>query len=259
MSDTAREATDQAAGVASTAAEQTGHVATRAVEGGKWVAAVGQDEARQVASTAAEQVGQVAGEVGTQARNLIEESKTQLHAQAQTQTDQIATKLRTLGDQVQALVEGRTEDAGPLGDYARQAAQTVSHVANRVEDRGFDGIVEDVQRFARRRPGTFLLGAAVAGFGIGRLLRAGAMSSAGSTWAQPDTGSGIGERRDLAAAYPPYGEVARGPLEPVVDLSDDASDATQRQMPTPAPATTPSTTTTARSPMGAPADPGPLR
>jgi polyhydroxyalkanoate synthesis regulator phasin len=207
----------QAAGVASTAADQSTHVASTAVEGGKWVAAVGQDEARQVASTAAAQAGEVAGEVSTQARNLIEESKTQLHTQARTQTDQLATKLRELGDQVQALVEGRTTDAGPVGDYARQAAQTVTQYADRVQQRGFDGIVDDVQRFARRKPGTFLLGAAVAGFGIGRLLRAGAISSAGAGRDAPDPSRGD-------APYPAVGAVGAvgtvGTPPSLVDLSD---------------------------------------
>jgi hypothetical protein len=40
-----------------------------------------------------------------------------------------------------------------------------------VQQRGYDGMVEDAQRLARRRPGVFLAGAAVAGFAIGRLLR----------------------------------------------------------------------------------------
>lgn len=216
VSDTAKEASAQAAGVASTAAEQTTQVASTAVEGGKWVAAVGQEEARNVASTAAEQVGQIAGEVGTQARNLIDESKNQLRTQAQAQTDQIAGKLRELGDQVQALVEGRTQDAGPVGDYARQAAQTVTQFATRIEDRGFDGVIDDVQRFARRKPGAFLLGAAIAGFGVGRLLRSGGMSGSGTTGPMSSM-----QQSDLAAdAYAPYDALGVSTQPPLVDVSD---------------------------------------
>jgi hypothetical protein len=33
-------------------------------------------------------------------------------------------------------------------------------------------VLEDVQTFARRRPGVFLLGAAVLGFGVGRYVKA---------------------------------------------------------------------------------------
>jgi len=38
-------------------------------------------------------------------------------------------------------------------------------------------VLEDVRRFARRRPGAFLLAAGATGFAFGRAVRAGAMSS----------------------------------------------------------------------------------
>jgi vacuolar-type H+-ATPase subunit H len=169
--ETAQQAREQAAGVVSTAAGQTGQVASTAAEGGKWVAATAQEGTKEVVSTAVDQVAQVAEEVTTQARNLIDESKNQLRSQATSQTQQIASSLRQVGDQVQALVEGRTEEAGPVADYARQAAQAVNRWASQIDERGYEGVITDVQRFARRRPGTFLLGAAIAGFGVGRLIR----------------------------------------------------------------------------------------
>ena len=41
---------------------------------------------------------------------------------------------------------------------------------------GPDGVLQDVRRFARRRPGMFLLAAGVTGFAIGRVVKAGGMS-----------------------------------------------------------------------------------
>jgi len=58
-----------------------------------------------------------------------------------------------------------------VGQYARQASGEVQRFAQRIDERGFDGLVDDLQSFARRRPGAFLLGAAVTGFATGRLLR----------------------------------------------------------------------------------------
>lgn len=168
---TAQVAKEQAASVASAAAEQTGQVAGAAVEGTREVATVATQTAAEVAGAVKEQVAGVAGEAKTQVRNLVEESKSQLRSQAQTQTETIASQLRKLGDQVQALVDGRTAEAGPVGDYVKQAASTVNDLAGRIETKGFEGVVEDVTRFARRRPGTFLLGALAAGFGVGRLVR----------------------------------------------------------------------------------------
>jgi hypothetical protein len=202
--------------VASTAKEQTSEAASTAMEGGRWVASVGAEEAKTVAATAADQAAQVANEVGMQARTLVDQSKQQLLTQAQTQTDQIAAKLRELGDQVQALVEGRTQDAGPVADYARQAARSASQFAGRIENRGFDGVIEDVQRFARRKPGTFLLGAALAGFGAARLLRAGAMAGSSARPQQPMGDLPMGD-----VPMPSYDELPLATQPPpLVDVTD---------------------------------------
>ena len=45
-----------------------------------------------------------------------------------------------------------------------------------MRERGPDGVIQDVRRFARRRPGMFLLAAGVTGFAIGRIVKAGGMS-----------------------------------------------------------------------------------
>lgn len=149
-----RTAADEAGNVASTAAERT----------------------QDVAGTAKEQLGEVAQDASAQVRTVVDDSKARLHDRARSQTDQMASTLRELGDQINALLEGRTADAGPVADYARQAASSVSRFAGDIEQKGFDGIIDDVERFARRRPGAFLLGAAVAGFGVGRILRSASTS-----------------------------------------------------------------------------------
>ena len=78
-----------------------------------------------------------------------------------------------MSDQLQALTEGRPGDAGPLAGYVTDARQQVASFASRLEDRGIEGVVDDVARFARRRPGVFLLAAAGAGFVVGRFVRSG--------------------------------------------------------------------------------------
>ncbi len=45
-------------------------------------------------------------------------------------------------------------------------------VAGDIDDRGVGALLDDLQAFARRRPGAFLLGAAALGFGLGRLAKA---------------------------------------------------------------------------------------
>ncbi len=145
--------------------------ADQAKEQAAGVAGTAKEQAASVAGTAKDEAGNVAQEAKTQARNLVSEATSTLKDQAQSQTQQVGTFVGGLADQFQALTEGRTEEAGPIGQYAQQAGDQVRQFAQRIDERGFDGLVADVERFARRQPVTFLIGAAVTGFAVGRLLR----------------------------------------------------------------------------------------
>jgi len=76
-----------------------------------------------------------------------------------------------VGRQIRALSDGQTDQAGFAADAARQLAEKVEEIAGRLEQRGFDGAVDDLTSFARRRPGMFLVSAAATGFLVGRLGR----------------------------------------------------------------------------------------
>jgi hypothetical protein len=213
---------DEGREVARTAADQGGQVVATAGEQAREVTGTAAQGAKDVASTAKEQMSGVTSEAAAQARNLMEESKTQLKQQAQSQTDRIASQLRQIGDQIQALVDGRADEAGPVGDYARQAVQTMSRYAGQVENRGFDGMMNDVQRFARRRPGAFLLGAAIAGFGIGRVLRnagGGNGTDSGYSGYSDVTGTGYA----VSGMADPTLVAATPPLVDVSDVDDTAT------------------------------------
>lgn len=181
-------ATEESKHLASTAAEETKHVASTAASG-----------TQQVLDTTKEQAGEVANAAKEEARNLVHESRVQLKDQAQNQTSQIAQKLREIGDEVRALADGRPEDAANVRSYAQQAADKLGDYAGHIDRRGFDGVVDDVKSFARRRPGAFLLGCAVAGFAAGRLVRNTSGSESTPTEA---TGQGI------ATVPPPMPAVA---------------------------------------------------
>ena len=152
-------------------ANQATEVATTAADQGKQVAATAAQETKQVAGQAMDQVHAVAGEAKAQARSLFDQARTDVRSQADQQTERLAEGLRGFAGQVQALLDGRTEEAGPLPDLARQATSQIESLAGRIGDGGLDGVVEDVTRFARRKPGLFLAGAAALGFVGGRLLR----------------------------------------------------------------------------------------
>jgi arylsulfatase A-like enzyme len=137
-------------------------------------------EASQVTETAKEQARQVKDEVASLGRGLVDRAKSELHDQGRSQADQVAHAMRRVSDQAGALAAGRVDEAGNVADYVRRAGDQVGRVADRLDQRGVDGVVNDVQEFARRRPGAFLLGCAAAGFVTGRLLRGGVAGSGGS-------------------------------------------------------------------------------
>jgi hypothetical protein len=165
--------------VTSTAKAEAEQVKGAAVGSGKVVARTAKQDVRELAGTVRSQAEQVKGELAGQARGMLAETQGQLQAQADLQASRLAGALFQVGGQAVALSQGRPEQAGPLVDYAEQAATWLDDRASYIEERGLEGLATDVVDFARRRPAVFLAGAAVVGFGVGRLLRSGAVSAGG--------------------------------------------------------------------------------
>jgi len=159
-----------------------------AEQAGAVQSAVG-DQAGEIATQAREHASEVAQDAMTQGREVLDRAKTALREQADTRTSEVSQGLRRLGAEVDALAEGRPQDAGPVADYVRQMGVRVREAADRVDEVGFDGIVEDVSDFGRRRPGVFLLAAGAAGFVAGRAIRAGRQSTQSSPMRRPELAS----------------------------------------------------------------------
>jgi hypothetical protein len=150
-------------------------------------ASVAADESKRVGSAAAGATQGVAQEAKTQASNVVSEAKGQLSSlvdqtkqelrtQMDSRSQQAVNGLQTLSTQLTALKEGRMEEAGRLQDVLGDVQQRVQRYAQSIQERGPSAMADDVTHFARRRPMVFLVGAALSGFAIGRLVRAGAMS-----------------------------------------------------------------------------------
>jgi len=152
-----------ASGEASTrdvAKEEARGVAQDAVQSGK-----------QTVETAKQQAGEVTNEAMSQARMLFEQTRDQVTSQGTAQQEKAASGLRTLADELQGMVSGDVQTPGLATDLAKQASERVRTAADMLENRQPAELLDEVRRFARRRPGAFLLGAAVAGFVGGRLTR----------------------------------------------------------------------------------------
>lgn len=148
------------------------------------------DKAAEVAGTAKEQVANVAGEAGAQARDLAGQLRGRLQDQAQSQTQRLAENVHRLADELREMGESGQSDSRVAG-AVRQIADGGHQVASRLERRGPDGLLGDLQDFARRRPGVFLAGAALAGFAVARAGKG--VSAAGSSGSSSSEASGVGQ------------------------------------------------------------------
>jgi len=151
----------------------------------------GKAEARQVAATAKEagkdvvdEVTGVTAEVATTARDevqrLMGQASTEIKTIGRERGEQLAARLESLARQMRALREGRADEATDLRGWMTQAEQRMQHYASTLRQRGPEGVMDDVRRFARRRPAMFLFAAGVTGFAVGRAVRAGAVSGSQS-------------------------------------------------------------------------------
>ena len=134
---------------------------------------VGQTAAQagsQVASTAADQAKQVTTETKRQAQDLVAQGRQQLQEQARTGQQKAGQGLSEIAQQLRTMVEGGGDaPTGPAADLVRQAGDKVEQVAGWLTEREPGDLVNEVRAFARRKPGVFLLGAALAGVVAGRL------------------------------------------------------------------------------------------
>jgi hypothetical protein len=133
--------------------------------------------ASDTAGTAKQQTREVAGEVKAQARSLAENARGKVATEARGQNDRLAEGVRRFADELDEMVRDR--DDSPARGVVSQVSQGGRRVADYLAEHGPDGMLREVQDFARRRPGTFLAVAAAAGFVAGRLGKG--VLNAGST------------------------------------------------------------------------------
>lgn len=164
--------------VARTARDEAERVAGRARVRTSQVARSTAGDARALAGHARDEAQVVLEEAAGQARRTLSDTMGVVEQQAATQLDRLATQLQQLVAEANALVSGNPEDAEHLRDLIEEAAEKLDLIADRVQNIGADieteglGVaLRDLQGFARRRPGVFLLGALGGGFVVGRMVR----------------------------------------------------------------------------------------
>jgi hypothetical protein len=145
----------------------------------------------QVASTATDQAKEVAQETQRQAKDLLDQGRAQLKDQTIAQQQKAAQGLSSLASEMRGLADGSSQGApGPARDLLQQAAGMVESFSSKLQHREPAELLDEVRSFARRKPGTFLLGAALLGVAAGRLTRGvqAAHSGNGSSGSQGRSG-----------------------------------------------------------------------
>jgi hypothetical protein len=173
--------------VAPTATPATGSTTDVAKDQAVNVAQSAKESGKQVASTAADEVGNVTSEARRQAKDLGREFSSQAQQQAALQKDKAAGGLHSLGGELRSMAQ-QGGQSGPLTDLTHQAADKVTELATWLEHRDPGSLVEEVRTYARRKPGTFLVGAVIAGIVAGRLTRGVVQAN------QDDTGHATDDR-----------------------------------------------------------------
>ena len=128
-------------------------------------------EAGHVAETAKGEAKAVAQEVKYQAKDLYAQTQRELKDQAQVQQHRAAAGLRSVSDELDSMT-ANAQNPGLAADLLSQVSTRLSSAASWLGDRDPGAVLSEVKSFARRKPGTFIIGAAVLGIVAGRLTRA---------------------------------------------------------------------------------------
>ncbi|MGW4943239.1 hypothetical protein ACWEOZ_16830 [Actinoplanes sp. NPDC004185] len=133
---------------------------------GQTAQAAGQ-AASDVKDTAKQQAQRVGSEAKTQVRNVASEVRGKVSEQARTQNDKLVGSIREMADHLDEMRGDRSES--PATQIVSRVADSGRQLAGYLEHHGPEGVLREVQDFARRRPGAFLASALAAGFVVARL------------------------------------------------------------------------------------------
>jgi hypothetical protein len=128
------------------------------------------EQARSIAETGKEEATKVVSEVRSQTSHLVGEAGHRVRERAESQVGSAARMLDDMSDELDRMASSSMSDS-PLTSLARDGATAMRSISRRLDEGGLDAAMEDVRRFARRRPVVFLTGAFAIGMFAGRLVR----------------------------------------------------------------------------------------
>src|SRR3954447_23386588 len=168
----------------------------------KQVAGQSKEVAGQAASdvkdTVKDQAQRVGSEARTQARSVASDLRDKVGEQARTQNDRLVSSIRETADHLDEMRGDRS--GSPAATVVSRVADSGRQLADYLDRNGPEGVLREVQDFARRRPGAFLATALAAGFVVGRL---------GKGVAKADSNAGNDKPAATPSCRTPAGPVTR--------------------------------------------------
>jgi hypothetical protein len=130
---------------------------------------------QQVAQQAVSTARAVGDAVAPKAEDIADRSK-------KAGAEAVAGVART----AQALADTVAQDSPAIAEYVRSAGQKIDRLASDLRDKKVGDLLSSAAEFGRSQPVILLAGAALVGFALSRLIKAGVAQPAQST-AAPDT------------------------------------------------------------------------
>jgi ElaB/YqjD/DUF883 family membrane-anchored ribosome-binding protein len=128
------------------------------------------DAAAGVTDVAKSEASNVAQEAKYQARSLLDQTRSELRGQASNQQSALAERLHGFASELGSMAS-KSDEPGPMSDLAQEASRRVGEISHWLENHEPADLLDEVRRYARRRPVAFLAIAAAAGLLAGRVTR----------------------------------------------------------------------------------------
>jgi hypothetical protein len=172
--------------------------------GGSGTDSATKEEAKQrtgaVAGTAKDEATNVVDEGRRQAGELYGQFRGQVDEQVHAQRDRVGDSMRTIGQDLSRMSRGEQTE-GQAQQLVEELGQRAQQVGDWISQRSGTELAEELRSFARRKPGTFLLGSLALGVLAGRLTR-GATAAASGGSGNGSTGHSTAATRTAAGSEP---------------------------------------------------------
>lgn len=137
------------------------------------------------------------------AKQIGSKAADRVHSELDARKGTAATQAKSAASAIQRAA-GELDDGAPtwLKSAFQQGADQIQRFADSIEQKDSRQLMEDVQSFARQRPGMFLAACAAAGFAASRIFKAGAEGSSGGQ-GQQAFGSSYGNEPSFPTSQQP--------------------------------------------------------